>query len=63
MIKRPNLIIYDIEEGAELQAKSIKNLLNEIIANFSNQGKNMDIQGEDEPQIDMIRKDPFHVTL
>jgi hypothetical protein len=32
VIKRPNLRIPGVEEGAEIQTKSIENLLNEIIA-------------------------------
>jgi hypothetical protein len=35
MIKRQNLRIYGVEEGAEIQTKVIENLLNEIIADIS----------------------------
>jgi hypothetical protein len=46
-IKRQNLRIHGVEEGAEMQTKGIGNLFNEIIAeNLSNL----------ELQIDMIRK-------
>jgi hypothetical protein len=43
-IKRPNLRILQVEEGAEIQTKGIGNLLNKIIAqNFSNLGAGIDI--------------------
>jgi hypothetical protein len=34
-IKRPNLRIHRVEEGAEIQIKGIRNLFNEIIATES----------------------------
>jgi hypothetical protein len=44
-IKRPNLRIMGIEEGEEVQAKEIHNILNKIITkNFSNLEKNMPIK-------------------
>jgi hypothetical protein len=42
--KRPNLKIRDIEEGEEVQAKCISNIVNKIIAeNFPNLKKEMSI--------------------
>jgi hypothetical protein len=44
MIKRPNLRVYELEEGAEIQTKGIENLFSEVIAeNFSILGKDRDI--------------------
>jgi hypothetical protein len=44
-IKRPNLIIMSIEEGEEMQAKGICNILKKIITEkFPNLGKAMHIQ-------------------
>jgi hypothetical protein len=44
-IKRPNLRIIDIEEGVDLQIKSINNTLNNIIAkNLPKLEKRRDIQ-------------------
>jgi archaeosine-15-forming tRNA-guanine transglycosylase len=44
-IKRPNLRIMGIEEGAEVQAKGIHNIFNKIIAEiFPNLEKTMPIQ-------------------
>jgi chromosome segregation ATPase len=44
-IKRPNLRILGIEEGEEVQAKGIHNILHEIITeNFLNLGKAMPIE-------------------
>jgi hypothetical protein len=44
-IKRPNLRIIDIEEGIDLQIKSINNTLNNIIAkNLPKLEKRRDIQ-------------------
>jgi hypothetical protein len=43
-IKRPNLQIKDIEEGKEVQAKGIENIVNKIIAkNFLKLKKEMTI--------------------
>jgi hypothetical protein len=44
-IKRPNLRIMGTEEGEEVQAKGIHNIVNKIIAgNFPNLEKAMPIQ-------------------
>jgi hypothetical protein len=44
-IKRPNLRIMGIEEGEEVQAKGICNILNKLITeNFPNLEKTMPIQ-------------------
>jgi hypothetical protein len=44
-IKRPNLRITDIEEGEEVQAKGMHNIVNKIITeNFSNLEKTMPVQ-------------------
>jgi chromosome segregation ATPase len=44
-IKRPNLRIMGIEEGEEVQAKGIHNIVNKIITeNFPNLEKTMPIQ-------------------
>jgi hypothetical protein len=44
-IKRPNLRIMGIEEGEEVQAKGMHNILNKIITeNFPNLEKTMPIQ-------------------
>jgi hypothetical protein len=47
-IKRPNLRIMGIEEGEEVQAKEIHNILNKTITkNFPNLEKAMPIQGQE----------------
>jgi hypothetical protein len=48
-IKRPNLRIIDIEEGVDLQIKSIGNTLNNIIAeNLPKLEKRRDIQVQED---------------
>jgi hypothetical protein len=45
MIKRQNLHLFGVEEGAEMQTKGIVSLFSEIIAeNFPNLEKDMNIQ-------------------
>jgi hypothetical protein len=44
LIKRPNLRIMGIEEGAEMQAKGMHNIFNKITENFPNLEKTMPIQ-------------------
>jgi hypothetical protein len=45
IIKKPNLRIHGVEEGAEIQTKGIENLFNEIIAeNFPNLCNNIGTQ-------------------
>jgi hypothetical protein len=49
-IKRPNLRIMGIEEGEEVQAKGIHNILNKIITeNFPNLEKVMPTQVPEPP--------------
>jgi hypothetical protein len=57
MIKRSNLRIHGVEEGAEIQNKDIENVFNDIIAEKFKYRRHLEIQ------TDMTRKEPFHVTL
>jgi hypothetical protein len=51
-IKRPNLRIMGIEEGEEVQAKGICNIVNKIITeNFPNLEKTMPIQVQEVSRI------------
>jgi hypothetical protein len=63
-IKRPNLGIMDIEEGEEVQAKGIHNIVNKIITeNFQNLKKKLHIQVEKasrtQNRLDQNRTTPF----
>jgi chromosome segregation ATPase len=50
-IKRPNLRIMGIEEGEEVQAKAMHNIVNKIITeNFPNPEKTMPIQVQEAPE-------------
>jgi hypothetical protein len=61
MIKRPNLRIHGVEEGAKIQTKCTRNLFNEITPkNFPNLCDK--VQGTLELQTDMIRKEQHHDT-
>jgi hypothetical protein len=61
-IKRPNLRIIGIEEGEEVQAKGICNILNKIIKeNFPSLEKTMPIQ--DTNGLEQNRTTPQHVII
>jgi hypothetical protein len=65
-IKRPNLRIIGIEEGEEVQAKGISNIVNKIITeNFPNLEKTMPIQYRKLPgqQIDLTKIELPHDIL
>ena len=57
------MCITEIAKGEELQAKDTENLLREIIArNFSNLGKDMDIQVQDAFKESQIRHDQKRIS-
>jgi hypothetical protein len=66
-IKRPNLQIMDIEEGEEVQAKSIHNVFNKIIENFPNLKKEMPIWVQETSRTpnrhDQNRTSPWHIII
>jgi hypothetical protein len=67
-IKRPNLRIMGIEEGEEVQAKRIHNILNKIIAeNFSNLEKSMPTQVQEASRTsnrpDQNKTTPRHIIF
>jgi hypothetical protein len=60
------LKIHRVDEGAQVQTKSIENLFGEIIAeNFSNIGKDRDIQRQEAYRIPNRhdQKNPLHILL
>jgi hypothetical protein len=60
--KRPNLRIHVVEEGAEIQMKSIEDLFNEIIAIYVIIQTPM-YRRHFKLQIDMTRKEQPHIIL
>jgi hypothetical protein len=67
-IKRPNLRIMDIEEGEEVQAKGMCNIVNKIITeNFPNLEKTMPIQVQEASRtpkrLDQNRTTPRHIII
>jgi hypothetical protein len=66
MIKRANIKIYKIEEGAKRQTKDIENPFIVIIPeNSQNLVKGIEIQGQEnlEHQVDLNNKGSPHVTF
>jgi Cft2 family RNA processing exonuclease len=67
-IKRPNVRIIGIEEGEEVQAKGICNIVNKIITeNFPNLEKAMPIQVQEASRtpnrLDKNRSTPQHIII
>jgi hypothetical protein len=67
-IKKPNLRIMGIEEGEEVQAKEMRNIVNKIITdNFPNLEKSMPIEVQEASRTpnrpDQNRTTPRHVTI
>jgi hypothetical protein len=67
-IKRSNLRIMGIEEGEEMQAKGIHNILNKIITeNFPNPKKVLSIQVQEASRtpnrLDQSRTSPQHIII
>jgi hypothetical protein len=67
-IRRPNLRIMGIEEGEEVQAKGICNIVNKIITeNFPNLEKTMPIQVQETSRtpnrLDQNRTTPQHIII
>jgi hypothetical protein len=66
-IKRPNLRILGIEEGEEVQAKGMHNIVNKMITeNFTNLEKTMPIQVQEASRtpnrLDQSRTTPQHIN-
>jgi hypothetical protein len=66
-IKRPNLIIRDIEERIEVQAKGICNIFNKITENFRNPEKELPIQVQEASRtpnrLDQNRPSLWHIII
>jgi hypothetical protein len=66
--KRPNLRIMGIEEGEEMQAKGIHNIVNKIITeNFQNVKKDFPIQVQEAfrtpKRLDQNRTSSWHIII